>query len=170
MSEFPEDYRDLNAPENFIKRNPEEQKLAAIYFLRTGAIGALNKRIALAREADPSFVLDLSGENLMGVDLVGADLRNADLSNADLRGASLSQARLTGANMTGVLTGYAPPGPSYGYGRPKKEKEKTENIHREKGQPLGLSYGENTSLPRNTGEKKSPEKSTDEKNRHKKMR
>ncbi|MGB4107309.1 MAG: pentapeptide repeat-containing protein [Alphaproteobacteria bacterium] len=167
MSELPEDYRDLNLPENFIRRDPEEQKLAAVYFLKVGAISALNKRVALARDAYPSFVLDLSGTNLAGLDLSGADLRNANLTNADLRGARISEARLTGANMTGALTGDAPFESSYEHVLPPaREERETKQPQREKGQALGLSgssYGVASSKSddaQDAAPEKSPQKAT----------
>jgi hypothetical protein len=123
--ELPKDFRDLNIPSNFVKRSPDERKKAVIFFLKVGAIGSLYKRIALARKADSSFKLDLSGAklenaclwgvNLAGADLTGAELidadlsganlRNANLTRADLRGANLQGANLRGANMTDVIQG-----------------------------------------------------------------
>lgn len=128
-------------PENFAKRPPAEQTLAALHFLMAGAIGPFNKRIALARKANPSFVLDLSGADLKGVDLTGADLRNANLGNADLRGAALSGAYLAGANMAGALTGELPFDTSYGYMAAGQKKKTAEEVEREKSETFGFTGG-----------------------------
>ncbi|MGB4056765.1 MAG: pentapeptide repeat-containing protein [Alphaproteobacteria bacterium] len=161
--DLPKDYRDLNAPENFVQRSPEEQKLAAVYFLKAGAIGALNKRVALAREANPSFILDLSGADLTDTDLAGADLRNANLSEADLRGASLAGARLAGATMTGALTGEEDEDSFGDYEEEildDDEEEEDEPLSREKGQTMGLSGASQggTQSTRSMSVKKSPQK------------
>lgn len=157
--DIPSDYRDLNNPENFINRTPDERRRAAIYFLKIGAIGALNRRVSCARKIDPSFRLDLknaelsqaslwnvnlagadlSGANLSGADLTGADLRKANLSGADLRGANISGARLDGADMTGALQGKMIF--NYGYKQPHQGSSEPDEMERSrhKSEALGLS-------------------------------
>lgn len=105
MAELPDDYRDLNHPENFVLRSPAQQKAAAVYFLKSGAVAALAKRLALALETKPDFTLDLQDADLEGCSLWGAplgdaDLRRANLTDADLRQATLTNAVLVEADLT----------------------------------------------------------------------
>src|SRR5690348_6563202 len=99
--DLPKDFRDLNRPQNFVRRNVEDQKKAAAYLLRSGAVASFYKRIAIARRANPGFVLDLSGADLhdgclWGINLSGTNLSGADMSGCDLRGANLSNANMRG--------------------------------------------------------------------------
>lgn len=104
---FSDDYRDLNAPQNFINRSAKERRLAAIYFLKVGAVEAFHERIDLVRRVEPDFIpdlhqADLSNSSLWKANLAKANLKWAQLEWSDLKNANLSGADLTGANLMGA--------------------------------------------------------------------
>jgi uncharacterized protein YjbI with pentapeptide repeats len=104
---FTSDYRDLNQPQNFVWRSPQEQALAALYFLRAGAVESFHIRINYMRAIDPDFMIDLRNADLANlplwrVNLSRSDLRGALLDWTDLKYGSLAGADLSGASLVGA--------------------------------------------------------------------